>query len=56
MGIQVDSSVQSLYSNADPVVTYFSRINPFWNEAQWKNLFYTYDSTVIDEAINSIDG
>ncbi|MBR0597779.1 hypothetical protein [Sinanaerobacter chloroacetimidivorans] len=52
----VDAAVQRLYSNADLLAAYFSRINPFWEEAQWRNLFYTYDRTVIDEAIAVMSG
>lgn len=52
----VDASVQRLYSNADLLAAYFSRINPFWNEAQWRNLFYTYDRTVIEEAVAVMTG
>jgi len=52
----VDSSAQRLYSNADLLAAYFSRINPFWNEGQWRNLFYTYDRTVIEEAIAVMTG
>lgn len=52
----VDASVQRLYSNADLLAAYFSRINPFWNESQWRNLFYTYDRTVIEEAVAVMTG
>lgn len=52
----VDVSVQRLYSNADLLAAYFSRINPFWNEGQWRNLFYTYDRTVIEEAVAVMTG
>ncbi|HYE67771.1 MAG TPA: hypothetical protein VEA58_04120 [Anaerovoracaceae bacterium] len=52
----VDASVQRLYANADLLAAYFSRINPFWNENQWRSLFYSYDSTVIEEAVAVMTG
>lgn len=52
----VDASAQRLYSNADLLAAYFSRINPSWNESQWRNLFYTYDRTVIEEAVAVMTG
>lgn len=51
-----DATVQRLYANADRLAAYFSRINPFWNENQWRNLFYTYDRTVIEEVMAVMTG
>lgn len=50
------ASSQRLYSNADLLAAYFARINPFWNENQWRNLFYTYDRTVIEQAVTVMSG
>lgn len=52
----INDTVQKLYANADRLAAYFARINPFWNENQWRNLFYTYDRTVIEEAVAVMTG
>ncbi len=52
----VDASMQRLYSNADLLAAYFSRINPFWSESRWRSLFYTYDRTVIELVIAVMTG
>lgn len=51
-----DAGAQRLHSNSDQLSAYFARINPFWSESQWRNLFYTFDRTVIEQAITIMNG
>lgn len=42
---------QRLYQNAGDIAAYYAKINPFWDETQWKNLLNTYINLVIQEAV-----
>lgn len=38
----VNASTVQWYQNADTLAAFLAQINPFWDERQWKNLFYQY--------------
>jgi hypothetical protein len=42
---------QRLYQNAGDIAAYYAKINPFWDETQWKTLLDNYISLVIQEAV-----
>jgi len=52
----VDASTVQMYKIADDMAVYFTKVNPFWNEVQWKNLLYTYDNLIIQEAVAFLSG
>ena len=52
----VDESVKQLYKNSDNIAAYYAKINPFWDQTQWKNLLYTYDAMLIEEAVALMSG
>ncbi len=42
---------QLLYKNADAIASQFAKMNPFWDEMQWKTLLYNYVNLVIQDAV-----
>lgn len=44
-----DQKARELYQNADERAAYLASINPFWSEAQWKNLIYTFYNYSFEE-------
>jgi hypothetical protein len=44
-------STQQLYKNADAIAAQYAKMNPFWNEAQWKTLLYNYINLFIQDAL-----
>lgn len=48
---KVDSSTVDVYKTADQLSTFLASINPYWSADQWKNFFYQYIRTTIDEAL-----
>lgn len=42
---------QLLYKNADGIALHFSKMNPFWDEMQWKTLLYNYINLFIQDAV-----
>jgi len=47
----VNYSAQQLYQNAANISEYYAKINPFWDEAQWKTLLYNYVGMAIQDAV-----
>ena len=41
---------QLLYQNADGISAQYSKMNPFWDEMQWKTLLYNYINLIIQDA------
>jgi len=52
----LSNSVNLLYQNADEISDFLSQINPFWFQAQWQNLLYTYISMTFDESTAMFSG
>lgn len=52
----VDASTTGMYKIADDMAAYFTKVNPFWNEIQWKNLLYTYANLTIQELVAFLSG
>jgi hypothetical protein len=48
---EVNSHVLELYKNADEASAFFARINPYWNEQQWKNFLRQHIELIIAEAV-----
>lgn len=48
----VDASTALLYRNANEISERLAGINPFWDQANWRNLFYVYIVMSIEEAIS----
>ena len=46
-----DYSSQQLYKNADDIAAHYARMNPFWDETQWKALLYNYVGMIIQDAV-----
>ncbi len=44
-------ATQLLYQNADNIASQFAKMNPFWDEMQWKTLLYNYINLVIQDAV-----
>ncbi len=44
-----NENYKNLYSNADELAKFLASINPFWNEVQWRNMFYTYLNRTVEE-------
>jgi hypothetical protein len=42
---------QLLYKNADALASQFTKMNPFWDEMQWKTLLYNYYNLIIQDAV-----
>lgn len=43
----VDENTRALYKISGQMAAYLTKINPFWNDVQWENLFYAYTSMVL---------
>lgn len=50
------SAVNLLYQNAGEIASFLSQINPFWAEAQWENLLYTYISMTFEQSTAMLSG
>lgn len=46
------ATVQKLYKNADERAAYMASINPYWDEAQWRNLIYTFYTYSFQEIVS----
>jgi hypothetical protein len=44
-----NQKAKDLYQNADERAAYLASINPYWSEAEWKSLIYTFYSYSFDE-------
>lgn len=42
---------QLLYQNADGIASHYAKMNPFWDEMQWKTLIYNYINLVLQDAV-----
>jgi hypothetical protein len=42
---------QLLYQNANDIASQYAKMNPFWDEMQWKTLLYNYINLVIQDAV-----
>lgn len=42
---------QLLYQNADAIAAQYTKMNPFWDEMQWKTLLYNYINLFIQDAV-----
>lgn len=45
-----ESSAQQLCQNGNDISAYYARINPFWDEDQWRSLQNTYCQTLVEDA------
>ncbi|HML38531.1 MAG TPA: hypothetical protein PKA19_14105 [Bacillota bacterium] len=46
-----DYYTQLLYENADAMAAQYAKMNPFWDEMQWKTLLYNYINLIIQDAV-----
>lgn len=46
-----DYYTQLLYQNSNELASHYSKMNPFWDEMQWKTLLYNYNNLIIQDAI-----
>lgn len=46
-----DYSTRQLYKNAEDIAAHYGKINPFWDEAQWKTLLSNYVRMLIEDAV-----
>lgn len=46
----IETSMNDLYQFSDQLADYLASINPFWSKEKWKDLFYSYNNHLIDEA------
>lgn len=45
-----------LYRNADAIASHYSKMNPFWDEMQWKTLLYHYINLLVQDAVALASG
>lgn len=45
-----EASMNALYQYANQIAEYLASINPYWTKSKWKELLYTYNNYLIDEA------
>lgn len=46
----IETSMNDLYQFSDQLADYLAATNPFWSKEKWKELFYSYNNHLIDEA------
>lgn len=46
-----DYYAQLLYQNADNMASHYARMNPFWDEMQWRTMLYHYISLTLQDAV-----
>lgn len=46
----IEASMNDLYRFADQLADYLAAINPYWSKSKWKELLYTFNNHLIDEA------
>lgn len=46
-----DSGVRKIYQTSDEIAAQFAKMNPFWDEQQWKTLLYNYMNLMIQDAV-----
>lgn len=44
-------TTKQLYGNAEDMAAQYGKVNPFWNEKQWKTLLYNYTGMLIQYAV-----
>ena len=44
---------QLLYQNANDIASQYAKMNPFWDEMQWKTLLYNYINLIIQDIVAS---
>jgi len=49
--VAADYYTQQLYKNSDNIAAHYARMNPFWDEIQWKVLLYNYVGMIIQDAV-----
>jgi len=42
---------QLLYQNANDLAAQYAKMNPFWEEMQWRTLLYNYINLIIQDAV-----
>jgi hypothetical protein len=47
---EVNQNINRLYEDVDQRAAFLEAINPYWSEAEYKNLFGTYIQYIVDEA------
>jgi hypothetical protein len=47
----VNDNAIRIYENADEIASFLLQINPFWNQAQWRNLLYNYIDMTFQQSI-----
>lgn len=51
-----DQGISDWYKNCDEMARYMSLINPYWNEAEWRNLLRQYVKMTVEETIALFSG
>jgi hypothetical protein len=52
----VNQETVNLYNNANRIAAYLVSINSYWNEAQWRNLLYTYIQMLLADLVARMQG
>lgn len=48
---EADYYTKLLYQNADDIAAHYVKMNPFWDEMQWRTLLYNYINLFIQDAV-----
>jgi len=48
--VGIEEAAKQLYQNVDQRAAFLSQINPFWQESEWKRLFYPFVHMTIEES------
>jgi hypothetical protein len=48
---EADHYTKILYQNADDLAAHYAKMNPFWDEMQWRTLLYNYINLFIQDAV-----
>lgn len=47
----IEASMNDFYQHSNQTAEYLASINPYWSESKWKELLYSFNTYIIDEAI-----
>lgn len=53
---RVDAATVAAYQDADRLIELLARINVYWDESQWRRLFYQFVRLYIDETLSTLRG
>lgn len=54
--VKADDARKRWYQNADDIASFFSSINPFWNEQTWRSMLYSHLEMTEKEAVLRLGG